>query len=437
MVSLSIIVALSAIFLILCCVRLVYGVTFLLAIRTVSILVEIPMGTYQYSAEGFLTLIIILAGSIFLIVHRESLEGVTKWPFIIFIVYCALTLIAANDTANFSKKLARLIGYFFLYLMVVQLSLKEQNRRILIYGFIASILVTDLPAIYIYYIAPERYMKLLHGINNKGLTEVGIMSKNNFGFYCCYMVSLLISLYAAAKSKFARILLFALFSMQAALLVLSYTRAAWAGFVAALLILIFYSRNKVKLLLPFVAALVIGAALFSVIRYGAYGEITERKEYGFSSWHFRLAYSWPASIKAFQEKPLMGWGLGNDLYALSRAAKLKATSHNDYLLVLVETGIIGLFLYFCLLGTLFWRTVSSIRSVADEPSRALCVAALAMLASFLVGSMGEHLLQTPGATGYVITILGMAHGTTLATKRNRELEAGQEIIQYSGLPAAS
>jgi O-antigen ligase len=106
--------------------------------------------------------------------------------------------------------------------------------------------------------------------------------------------------------------------------------------------------------------------------------------------------------------------LGNDLLALTQAAKLKSTSHNDYLLVLVETGCIGLSLYLFLLWSLFRRTLQSIRQAGDEETRLLCVSALAMLVAFLVGSIGEHLLQTPGATGYVLTVLGMAHGTLLA-----------------------
>jgi len=131
----------------------------------------------------------------------------------------------------------------------------------------------------------------------------------------------------------------------------------------------------------------------------------------------------------------MGWGLGNDYYALSKAGKLNATSHNDYLLVLVETGLIGLLLYLWLMMSFFRKTIAGIRNAADEQSRMLCVAALAILVSFLVGSIGEHCLQTPGATGYVITILGMAHGTLLATKRHGKHEISHVDIDYAHLPA--
>ncbi|HUI45135.1 MAG TPA: O-antigen ligase family protein [Nitrospirota bacterium] len=412
----------------------VYGIAFITAFRTLSMLAAIPMGKYEYSAEGFLTLVIIIAGLIFVTMNLQTLKGVIKWPFVIFILYCGLTVVGAADMANFSKKIARLIGYFFMYLMVVQLSIKEKNKKILSYAFIVSIFVTTLPAIYIYYIAPEAYMKSIYS-TQKVLSEVGIMSKNNYGFYCCYMVFFLFYMYSCSKTIFLKVLIFSLFIIQTIMLVLSYTRTAWAGFIVSLPFFILFSKNKKRLVIPVLATMIIIASLFSVIYYGAYKDVTEKKEYGFSSWQYRWGYAWPASIKAFQEKPIMGWGLGNDLYALAKAAKFDNTSHNDYLLILVETGLIGISLYLWLLAALFLRTLSGIRSAKDDESRLLYVTTLAIFTSFLVGSLGEHLVQTPGATGYVITILGMAHGTILAAHKKSIPVSGEEGVGCPPLPA--
>jgi O-antigen ligase len=434
MLSLIVIAALISGFVVIFAISPVYGIAFITAFRTLSILAAVTMGRYEYSGEGFLTLAVIAVGCIFVLINSHNLKGVIKWPFIVFILFCGLTFFVAEDAANFSKKFARLVGYFFLYLMVVQLSVKHENRKILSYAFIVSLLVTNIPAVYMYFIAPEKYMSQLYG-KESGLTEVGIMGKNNFGFFSCYMALFLTYLYSTAKSNPSRIFFLLLFFMQAALLVMSFTRTAWAGFIAGFSILLFFARHKARLLMPIFTILIAAVSLSSIIYYGAYGEITEKKEYGFSSWHFRTDYAWPASIKAFEEKPLMGWGLGNDFYALTKAAKLKATSHNDYLLVLVETGIIGLSFYIWLLMSLFHKTIPGIRKAEDEQSRMLCVSALAILGSYLVGSLGEHLLQTPGATGSVITVLGMAHGTLLAVRKNALPESNKYDIEYSRLPA--
>jgi len=79
--------------------------------------------------------------------------------------------------------------------------------------------------------------------------------------------------------------------------------------------------------------------------------------------------------------------------------------------------------------------VRGIRKARDDQSRVLCVSALAIFVSFLVGSIGEHLLQTPGATGSVITVLGMAHGTLLTDPKHAMPEPDVQNISFSSLPA--
>ncbi len=402
----------------------VYGIAILTAFRPLFLLASVPMGRYDYSAEGILTLVIIGVGAIYIMQRGTGLlKGVVIWPFIVFIIYCGLTFVGAADIANFLKKFARLIGYFFLYVMIVDLSREEGNRRILVYSIIASFFVTNLPAIYVYCIAPEKYIRAMQGLSTRSQQmDVGVMAKNNFGFYCCYMAFFLLYVYATVKSKVSKSIILGMFMTQVGLLVISYTRSAWAGFAAGLPLLVLFGRSKAKFLVPLLAITLVGASFFSIISYGAYRDVTEKKEVGFSSWHHRVAYAWPASIKAIKERPIMGWGLGNDLYALTQAAKLKGTSHNDYLLICVEAGLIGGLLYLWLLFSLARRTIVTIRGARDERTKLLGRTAFATFVAFGVGSIGEHLLQTPGATGYVITILGMAHGAIEMHGSNPEIE---------------
>jgi O-antigen ligase len=362
---------------------------------------------------------IISFGVIFLLQKRlKGMKGAVTLPFIIFILYCSLTIMVAEDYANYFKKLARMMGYFFLYLIVVDLSARQRNRQIMSYAIIVSAIVTIVPGLYFYFIYSDLYMKALQS-TDKGLSEVGIMSKNNFGFFCCYITFFFIYLYLISKNSISKTMSFCMILVSTAVLIISYTRAAWLGFLAAIPSMVFTSGNTKKAVLLLIPIIIIALGLSPIVYYGAIKDITEKKEYGFSSWHFRWAYAWPASVKAFYEKPFMGWGLGNNLYALSKAAKLNKTSHNDYLLVLVETGIIGLSLYLWLLLSLLLRTINGIRSASDDASRFLCVASVGIFIAFLVGSAAEHLLQTPGATGYVITILAMAHGSVLAPEREQ------------------
>jgi O-antigen ligase len=129
-----------------------------------------------------------------------------------------------------------------------------------------------------------------------------------------------------------------------------------------------------------------------------------------SSWEFRTKYAWPASIRTFRERPVMGYGLGNNLWAMTHVGKLPMTSHNDYLVILIETGIIGLTFYLTFLFSMLLTTYRAVKSATDSEGAILCVAALAVLLAFMTGAFGEHLVETPGATGYVFSIVAMAHG---------------------------
>lgn len=412
MISTLIISIFSVTYLILFVIRPIYGIAFITAFRTLFLLFQVQIGPYGYSGEGFLTLMVMTTGLFFIFfTGYKDFPKVVLLPFAVFIFYCSLTFIATEDIANFLKKDSRLIGYFVLYLVIFRLGQDEKNISILNWSIIISIIVTVIPAICLFLLNPEQYTAL----ENKPALG-GIMKKNNFGFFSCYMLYFLFYFHSVLQSNLKRFMSLGLIIVQFLVFILSFTRAAWVGFIGALPVFLLFSRNKAKMIIPIIAIFVFGTVLFPIIYFGLYTDIEEKREYGMSSFQFRLEYAWPASIKAFKEKPIMGWGLGNNRNALYKAAGLNKTSHNDYLLVLVETGLIGLMCYLWLLAAIFIKTFKGITDSKDSREKSFQVTALAVFTAYLIGSIAEHLLQTPGATGFVFTILAMAHGQALKTQ---------------------
>jgi O-antigen ligase len=400
---------LATVFLVLFVVNPVYRIAFITAFRAIFLQLQVKIGAYAYSGEGFLTLMVIVAGGLYLL--SRGIKGAPRSvlvPFIIFFIYCTMTVLFAGDLANFLKKDLRLLGYIILYLVVFRLSQSEKSLSILKWAFFIAIIVTTIPAIYVSAIHPEQYTAL----ENKPALG-GIMKKNNFGFFSCYMLFFLFFMQETVKRKSLKNLTISMIGVQFVLFVFSFTRAAWVGFIGALPAFFALSKNKKKMLLPFFLVIVICVLLFPILYFGLVRDVKEKKEYGMSSLEWRIEYAWPASIKAFKEKPILGWGLGNDLNALTEAAGLRKTSHNDYLLVMVETGLVGILLYLWLLGAILLRTYREIKDSDSGTTKSLQIASLSIFTAFIIGSMAEHLLQTPGATGYVITILGMAHSQSV------------------------
>ncbi|MBN1487737.1 MAG: O-antigen ligase family protein [Anaerolineae bacterium] len=154
-------------------------------------------------------------------------------------------------------------------------------------------------------------------------------------------------------------LLVMLFVMSGASVFLTFTRGCWLALALVLLgLLVLYPRTMFVLVLIALPLLMILAGMFTVEiayalkRFGTEGTIDSRVV---------LAH---AGQQLFLHKPLFGWGFaGYDLHAwrfierVGNAAPTKwdveeGTSHNTYLTVLAETGLIGFILY--LFPFLWW-----------------------------------------------------------------------------------
>ncbi|MBC8440455.1 MAG: O-antigen ligase family protein [Deltaproteobacteria bacterium] len=406
MLSLFITVIACLGFLIIYVIKPIYGIAFLTAIRPFLLSPQMSFGIYSISAEGFYTLMIIIFALFYYLQYgRKIYQNTSFFPFLLFIIWGIITFSVATDYINFSKKLFRLIGYLFLYILVANECRNQKSFVILLISFMIAILFTLVPAIYAFILNPEIYISITENIP---LSVV--MSKNNFGFFLCYMMFFLYYIANSNRYKMLRFFSILLLPILSLAFILCYTRAAWVSLICASSILLLFKETRRKIIIPFFLVILVGIMFSYKIYHGLYEDVTTTREVGFSSWEFRTRLAWPASIKTFKARPIMGFGLGNDRVALNKVANWDNTSHNDYLLLLVETGAIGFILYLNLLISIFLRTYKGIKTIKDEDKRFFCIVALLIFSSFMVGSFAEHLLQTPGATGYVITTMGMAHG---------------------------
>jgi len=72
---------------------------------------------------------------------------------------------------------------------------------------------------------------------------------------------------------------------------------------------------------------------------------------------------WEEGLQLFSENPTLGLGFGT--YAHTNHAHGYSDSHNIYMKVLVETGIVGLLLFLCLLAKTFWTGYELFRHAQD------------------------------------------------------------------------
>lgn len=134
----------------------------------------------------------------------------------------------------------------------------------------------------------------------------------------------------------------------------------------ALILLTLYQRVSVKksILLTVVALFVIGAAFttsknFSTRVNEAIKEI-QTYQTGSSRTSLGMRFDWWLnSLELIQQKPVFGHGTGSFKVAQKELIKESRTQptdnpHNEYLLIGVQTGLVGLALFVALLGSLFF-----------------------------------------------------------------------------------
>lgn len=233
---------------------------------------------------------------------------------------------------------------------------------------------------------------------------------------------------------------FALFLSGLCLLLLGTTRLTWLDYamIAAAGVLLLFSHSRLVIvgyaaclgllmLLQRRFALVIGVGLCAAALLLTSSSLTEQLLGRFRSIqtingevlqrapHYAFQYEWTernvdnsvllrvqthfVGWEAFQRAPLLGHGLGSfvPIYE-ARTGRADVAAHNDYLLYLVETGLIGVTLYLGLQIWLIWSLLLPPRWCSPM-TRALCRGAAAAyicvnVLSFLSNSYYFYEVQT-------------------------------------------
>lgn len=274
--------------------------------------------------------------------------------------------------------LAKYLEYFILYFLV--LNVVESRRDIerylaaaLITCFIVSLVgIAQIPA-------GNRVSAPFEG-------EVG--EPNTLGGYLVLMLSIVAGFYLITSSFRAR-LLWAGFAVLIVLpLLYTLSRTSWGAALAAVVILFAYGPRKSHVM----TAVVLALALYPVL---APQQVLDRLEYTFHQPESRgqikigdvrldtsasaRIESWGYGLRGWAARPITGHGV-------SGFAFLDA----QYMLVLVETGLLGLaafgWLAFCI-----WRlAVHRLREARDPFARSLCLGYLAGFAALLVHGLGAN-----------------------------------------------
>ena len=197
--------------------------------------------------------------------------------------------------------------------------------------------------------------------------------------YCAALIFFLtfIFQYAVVRGKaLTRSLCLILFNAGLIGIFLSYSRASWLSALVFLSFLAFaYKRLFLLFVLP---VLLLGGGLLGTIFTQELSSVARRIE-TLQTVGNRVISGY-AGTKMFLEKPVLGWGYGSyDLHDSSFIEQVggfkpsewdlkEGTSHNTFLTILAETGMVGLCLYAFTLGWWLLLTIKIWLRLPGSPS---------------------------------------------------------------------
>jgi len=205
------------------------------------------------------------------------------------------------------------------------------------------------------------------------------------------------ALFAGAPGRLRAALALMVVAMSAAI-VLSYSRAGWVGLAAGLPLLLIPRRVRFRLAVPLALLFATGVAMYfglgteTALVSVRLGDLALDTISGVNSFAERLAL-WHKAITIAQRYPVLGIGFGN-FPSAQIAGQFRwvggLITHNVFLTVLAEMGVVGLVLFVSLIVRTFQNLVAGARTYEAPGLSLLSWGFLASMASYVVGQGMAH-----------------------------------------------
>jgi len=353
-------------------------------------------------------------------------------PLLIFYGVALSSTLQALSLGYALKELLKWGEVILLYL-IVRTALQEAEIPWVVGGLLLAGVTEALVGIYQFFTqtGPEHFIILGRFMRAYG----HFMQPNPFGGYMGLVLPLAVGLavgvgigWFESRRSFALISLVTLVGtaiLTGAALLMSWSRGAWLGAVAALIVVGSLYSKRVGLASLAIAALV--AILIALSGIGllpqaiaqrfqdipAFFGMVDVRTVEITDENYalveRLAH-WDAALRMWNDHFWLGVGIGNyepvyPAYALPKWPHPLGHAHNYYLNIAAETGLIGLLAYLLLWGAIFFFTLQAIRCTGGW-KRGLAVGIMGVFAHLSVHNLFDN-LYVHGMYLHVAILLGI------------------------------
>lgn len=329
---------------------------------------------------GAVSIALIVLGVFYVLYTKINiLKFEDSGPFLVFLMFCGVSIAYSPDFKESLSDWLRIVSVFSVYVLTRMIFVsKKQILRL----FIAILISSLLPVI-------VAYCQLITGhgtIFDAGQNRVmgTFLHPNPFATYLMILLVFLTT-QILEKSRFvSRAFMVALAGAVSVIFIFTFSRGAWIAFACAMAVLGLLRYRK---LMGFMPVIVLGFFLtVPAVKDRIINIFDAGYTRGRSGWQWRLD-TWNDISAMVAEKPLLGHGLSAVLVGHG------IQTHNDYLRLAAEVGILGLLAYLYLFFMMIRQTWKDYHSVHSNLAKSFQVGLLATAVALLIRACADNTLR--------------------------------------------
>lgn len=350
------------------------------------------------NVAAVLGLLVIAAGILHMMSRREVPSPRDPlFPYLLFLIVCAVSLVESPDKMGGVKDLFRFTSLFFIYQLVGYVGRTERGMRRVLVAIAISGIGPILVGAYQLFSGSGFVIKQGAFVRLEGT----FVHPNPFSLYLVLVLPALIAAWIVVKEwrRWLGIIIVGL----GICLVFTFTRTGWIGLVAAVLIMAWLRYRKIFFVIPIVLAAVLFLIPGVSARFSDLDSTDAPSGATTNSLDWRFAY-WSEALASLGESPVWGQGLG---YIKDTTEEGKE-AHNDFVRVLVETGVAGLVFFVWAMARLAIEVVRVVRKRATPLRSAVRVAFAGTMVAYLLMSLTSNLISQPAVQWYFWSIMALA-----------------------------
>lgn len=366
-----------------------------------------PLWQYRFigggSILGIFSFLYVIIGVYLLLKDREFkvLHDKIKWYYY-FIFISLVSFFNTPDLATSVTITTRYITLLMIFLISYNITNNTNDALKIIRVMVMSSVI---PIIYgIYQVITGTGVQVYKEFQSlAGVARVNSFFNlsNGFAYFLGLMSFLIIFFIYNSKRKGERI--YYLLILLGALVCQAHThvRTVWLAFIIGMCVLGVYNKKIGKY---FVLIAVISMPFTYEILINRFTDLVVKPEYGTSSLEFRSDLAKQLLVNAFPKHMFIGFGTGVAEMVSTKYTVYREMPHNDYLKLLIETGIAGLIAYVFFIGKILIYLYDLIKKKINVHENLVFFTIIVFHA---ISSAGQNLFSQIVGSGYVFCLLGL------------------------------